>query len=101
MITKNYITKVLIVFLLLLQWNALGQNSTPFSIGKTFKIHSKILKRLDMAFIQRAFYVFNPFMLFVPNKIGDDEERYLIDIGVRYIWYWVGFLFHDIYDLHL
>lgn len=43
MITKNYITKVLIVFLLFLQWNALGQNSTPFSIGKTFKIHSKIL----------------------------------------------------------
>ena len=44
MIKKNKITKVLIAFLVFLQWNAIGQNERPYSIGKTYKIHSKILK---------------------------------------------------------
>ncbi|MGK0414628.1 MAG: putative alpha/beta superfamily hydrolase, partial [Polaribacter sp.] len=38
------ITKVLIAFLMFLQYNAFGQNATPYSIGNTYKIHSKILK---------------------------------------------------------
>jgi len=44
MIKKYKITKVLIAFLVFLQWNAIGQNGTPFSIGKTYKIQSEILK---------------------------------------------------------
>ncbi|MEH6537772.1 MAG: alpha/beta hydrolase-fold protein [Psychroserpens sp.] len=50
MITKHNITKVLIAFLLFLQWNAIGQNSTPYSIGKTYKIYSNILKE-DRSYI--------------------------------------------------
>ena len=44
MITKSKITKILIAFLVFLQWNAIGQNGTPFSIGKTYTIKSDILK---------------------------------------------------------
>ena len=40
---KNKITKVLIAFLIVLQYTVNSQNGTSFSIGKTFKIHSKIL----------------------------------------------------------
>ncbi len=43
MITKYKITKVLIVFLMFLQYGAIAQTSIPYSIGKTYKIHSKIL----------------------------------------------------------
>jgi len=41
--TKHKITKVLIAFLMFLQWPVVAQNATPFSIGKIVKIHSKIL----------------------------------------------------------
>lgn len=44
MITKHNITTMLIAFLMFLQHTAIGQKSTPYSIGKTFKIDSKILK---------------------------------------------------------
>ena len=44
MITKNTISKMLLVFLMFLQYTIVGQNSTPYSIGKTYKIYSKILK---------------------------------------------------------
>jgi predicted alpha/beta superfamily hydrolase len=44
------ITKVLIVFLMFLQYNAFGQNATPYLIGNTYKIHSKILKE-DRSYI--------------------------------------------------
>jgi predicted alpha/beta superfamily hydrolase len=47
---KNIITKVLIAFLMFLQYSALGQNEAPYSIGKTYKIHSKILKE-DRSYI--------------------------------------------------
>ncbi len=50
MTTKHKITTMLIAFLVFLQWNAIGQNATPFSIGKTHKIHSKILKE-DRSYI--------------------------------------------------
>lgn len=50
MIKKYKITTMLIAFLVFLQWNAIGQNATPFSIGKTHKIHSKILKE-DRSYI--------------------------------------------------
>ena len=50
MITKNKIAKVLIAFLVFLQWNAIGQNGTPYSIGKTYKIYSNILKE-DRSYI--------------------------------------------------
>ncbi len=50
MITKYNITKVLIAFLMFLQYAAIGQNATPYSIGKTHKIHSKILKE-DRSYI--------------------------------------------------
>ncbi len=50
MITKYKITKVLIAFLVFLQWNAIGQNGTPYSIGKTYKIQSEILKE-DRSYI--------------------------------------------------
>ncbi len=50
MITKNKIAKVLIAFLVFLQWNAIGQNETPYSIGKTYKIYSNILKE-DRSYI--------------------------------------------------
>ena len=43
MIKKHYVAKVLITFLLFLQYTVNSQNGTSFSIGKTFKIHSKIL----------------------------------------------------------
>ena len=46
----HIITKVLIAFLLFLQHTAFGQNATPYSIGKTYKIHSKILKE-DRSYI--------------------------------------------------
>ncbi len=44
MITKYNITKVLIAFLMFLQYAANSQNGTPYSIGKTHKIYSEILK---------------------------------------------------------
>lgn len=44
MITKHKITTMLIAFLVFLQYTAIGQNATPYSIGKTYNIHSKILK---------------------------------------------------------
>jgi len=44
MITKYNITKVLVAFLMFLQYAANSQHATPYSIGKTYKIHSKILK---------------------------------------------------------
>lgn len=44
MITKYNITKVLVAFLMFLQYNTFGQSVTPYSIGKTYKIQSKILK---------------------------------------------------------
>lgn len=50
MMIKNKITKVLIAFLMFLQWTAFGQKSIPFSIGETYKIHSKILKE-DRSYI--------------------------------------------------
>ena len=40
----NLITKVLFAFLMFLQYTIIAQNSTPYSIGKTFNIYSKILK---------------------------------------------------------
>lgn len=44
MITKQKITTMLIAFLMFLQHNAFSQKATPYSIGNTYKIHSKILK---------------------------------------------------------
>jgi len=44
MMTKNTIIKVLLAILIFLQYNAFGQTITPYSIGKTHKVHSKILK---------------------------------------------------------
>lgn len=40
----NLITKVFFAFLMCLQCTIIAQNSTSYSIGKTYKIHSKILK---------------------------------------------------------
>jgi len=52
MITKHKVTKVLLAFLVFLQWNAIGQNATPFSIGNTFNIHSKILNEERTYFLE-------------------------------------------------
>ena len=46
----HIITKVLIAFLMFLQQLAFGQNSTPYSIGKTYEIHSEILNE-DRSYI--------------------------------------------------
>ena len=43
MIIKHKLAKVLIAFLVFMQWSVIGQNATPYSIGETHKIHSKIL----------------------------------------------------------
>ena len=40
---KHKITKVFIAFLMLLQYTIFAQQSTLYSIGRTYKIHSKIL----------------------------------------------------------
>jgi len=50
MITKHKLAKVLIAFLVFMQWNVIGQNATPYSIGETHKIHSKILNE-DRSYI--------------------------------------------------
>lgn len=44
MITNTIKTKVFFAFLMCLQYTIIAQNSTSYSIGKTYKIHSKILK---------------------------------------------------------
>ncbi len=43
MTQKNYVTKMLIVFLMFLQYTVVSQNATSYSIGKTYKIKSKVL----------------------------------------------------------
>ena len=43
MTQKNYVTKMLIVFLMFLQYTVVSQNTTSYSIGKTYKIKSKVL----------------------------------------------------------
>jgi predicted alpha/beta superfamily hydrolase len=76
MTTKYIITKVLIAFLLFLQWNAIGQNGKPYSIGKTFNIQSKILKE-DRSYI-----------LELPSSYGTSKKNYpilvLLDGEVNY-----------------
>lgn len=44
MIVKYKKTIALLALLMVLQWNAIGQISTPFSIGETYEIYSEILK---------------------------------------------------------
>ena len=44
MITNTIKTKVFFAFLMCLQHTIIAQNSTSYSIGKTYEIHSKILK---------------------------------------------------------
>ena len=66
MITKHKIIKVLIAFLVFMQWNAIGQNGTPYSIGETYKIHSKILNE-DRSYI-----------LELPNSYKTSKKNYPI-----------------------
>ena len=76
MMTKNIITKVLLAFLILFQYNAFGQTITPFSIGKTYKMHSKILKE-DRSYI-----------LELPSSYETSKKKYpilvLLDGEVSY-----------------
>ena len=50
MIVKYKKTLALLALLMVLQWNAIGQISTPFSIGETYEIYSEILKE-DRSYI--------------------------------------------------
>lgn len=73
---KNKITKVLIAFLMFLQWNAIGQNPTPYSIGNTYKIHSKVLNEN------------RNYILELPSSYETSNKEYpllvLLDGEVRY-----------------
>jgi len=66
MITKNNFTKMLIVFLVFLQYATTAQTSTPYSIGKTYKINSKILKE------ERSY------ILELPSSYETNKKKYPI-----------------------
>ena len=76
MITKFKITKVFIAFLMFFQYNVFGQTAAPYSIGRTYKIHSEILKE-DRSYI-----------LELPNSYQTSKKNYpilvLLDGEVNY-----------------
>ena len=66
MINKNSITKVIVSLLMVLQYNTFSQDVTSYSIGKTYKIHSKILKE-DRTYI-----------LELPSSYNTSKKKYPI-----------------------
>ncbi|MFD2567633.1 alpha/beta hydrolase-fold protein [Pseudotenacibaculum haliotis] len=76
MIKINKLTKVILALLMSLQCFAFAQESTPYSIGKTYKIHSNILNE------NRSYIVE------LPDSYGKGEKEYpllvLLDGEVNY-----------------